>query len=373
LAGRLRSEIFPRFLSEVQAARNESLANLSGQQLLDRLNKWTTRTLDELARWSLRPAVLAADALDAMEKRLARSTGVERAGAAARSLLSGVRPDPEADLAADLQALGKGSLSQQEFLSRHGHRGPQEMELAAPRWREDPSLLLCTIQPSGTPVASERGEDPVHSSSSVGLDRARTYMALRETGKHYLMLGYEVIRQTLLELGRRHKLADDIFYLEPDELPQLIAGNDLSDLAAQRRKHRQMLLSLEIPPVLFSDDLAAIGRPAPIAGATQLQGTPVSAGVAEGPALVLEQPVPPADLPADFILVCPSTDPAWVPLFLQARGLVMETGGVLSHGAIVAREFGIPAVVGIGLALSQIQTGQRLRVDGNSGNVYLLG
>jgi pyruvate,water dikinase len=197
-------------------------------------------------------------------------------------------------------------------------------------------------------------------------------MALRETGKHYLMIGYELIRQTLVELGRRHKLADDIFYLDPEELPRLIAGDDLSELARQRRKKRQLLLSLEVPPVLFSDDLAAIGRPTPIIGAAKLQGTPVSAGVAEGPALVLQEPIAPPDVPADFILVCPSTDPAWVPLFLRARGLVMETGGILSHGAIVAREFGLPAVVGISQALSLIRAGQRVRVDGNSGCVYLL-
>jgi pyruvate,water dikinase len=101
---------------------------------------------------------------------------------------------------------------------------------------------------------------------------------------------------------------------------------------------------------------------------------PLSAGVAEGPALVLEHPHVSEPTPAaeEYILVCPSTDPAWVPLFVRARGLIMETGGVLSHGAIVAREFGLPAVAGLPGVMRTIRTGQRVRIDGSSGKVALL-
>ena len=104
----------------------------------------------------------------------------------------------------------------------------------------------------------------------------------------------------------------------------------------------------------------------------QMQGVALSAGVAEAEALVLEQPLT-GDLPAHpYILVCPSTDPAWVPLFIKAKGLVMETGGVLSHGAIVAREFGLPAVAGLPDVHRRIRTGQKLRVDGSTGTVTVL-
>ena len=133
-----------------------------------------------------------------------------------------------------------------------------------------------------------------------------------------------------------------------------------------------MALSLDVPPVLFSDDLDAIGRPVVIAGADNLQGVPLSAGVAEGPALVLAQPVSDQIPQEPYILVCPSTDPAWVPLFVNAKGLVMETGGVLSHGAIVAREFGLPAVAGITDARRRLKTGQRVRIDGGTGKVSVL-
>jgi pyruvate,water dikinase len=133
-----------------------------------------------------------------------------------------------------------------------------------------------------------------------------------------------------------------------------------------------MGLSLEVPQVLFSDDLEAIGRPIVIEGADVLQGVPLSAGVAEAPALVLHEPDSSAIPSEPYILVCPSTDPAWVPLFVHARGLVMETGGVLSHGAIVAREFGLPAVAGLPDVQRRLKTGQQVRVDGTSGTVTVL-
>ena len=126
-----------------------------------------------------------------------------------------------------------------------------------------------------------------------------------------------------------------------------------------------------MPQVLFSDDLEAIGREISTEKADTLQGVPLSAGVAEGPALVLTDPASAPQTTERYILVCPSTDPAWMPLFVNALGLVMETGGVLSHGAIVAREFGLPAVAGLPDIHRRIQTGQRIRVDGASGKVFL--
>src|SRR5262245_3156320 len=204
------------------------------------------------------------------------------------------------------------------------------------------------------------------------VERLQTHLGLRETGKHHLMRGYAIIRRTLLELDRRFGLEGGVFFLTPDELPVLVAGENLKSFVAERRKTRAIELSLEIPPVVFSNDLEAIGRPPPTPeGAQELAGVPLSAGVAEGPALVLMEP---KSVPVDagYILVCPSTDPAWVPFFVNARGLVMESGGTLSHGAIVAREFGLPAVAGLPGVQHRIKTGQRLRVDGGRGTVAVL-
>jgi phosphohistidine swiveling domain-containing protein len=388
LPERLRKQIFPQFAAEVAAARQVALDSLDDQQLLDRLHYWIARTLNDFARWSLRPALLAAESIGRLERMLSRAPDPDRDDSTTvRTLLAGVCPDAEADLGAALQALGAGALSRDEFLDRFGHRGPQEMELATPRWREDSSSLTNAAPVSSEPrqSAGNSGDGPQMFNAkamfpnprsrhawNAEVRRARDFLALRETGKHDLMLGYELIRQALLEIARRFQLSDYIFYLELDELPRVVAGENLAAIAAERRRRRSLLLTLEISPVLFSDDLAAIGRSTPVSSAAQLRGTPVSVGVAEGVALVLHEPRIVDEPPADFILVCPSTDPAWLPLFLRAKGLVMETGGVLSHGAILAREFGLPAVAGIAHALSTIHTGQRVRVDGNRGDVYLL-
>jgi pyruvate,water dikinase len=164
-------------------------------------------------------------------------------------------------------------------------------------------------------------------------------------------------------------LKGDIFYLEPSELPRLIQGERFEQVIAERKRRRAVALTLEVPSVLFSDSLQEIGQPVVVQGATELVGTPLSAGVAEGTVLVLLEPT--RDVPEQFILVCPTTDPAWVPLFLKAKALIMETGGILSHGAIVAREFNLPAVAGLPNVCRQLTTGQRVRVDGNTGRVHV--
>jgi pyruvate,water dikinase len=331
----------------------------------------------------------------------------------------GACPDPEADLPGALRELAAGRLSRARFLKSFGHRGRQEMELAQPRWAEQqedrglriedrkseesppavPALagnddrlkaeLPTTLDPRSSILDSrisawERiaAEAKLsHMQRSVlepELQRLHTYLGLRETAKHYLMKGYALIRRILVELDRRYHLDGGIFFLTPEELPQLAAGEDLSASIEQRPHRRDVLLSLEVPQVLFSDDLEAIGRPTVIADADTLQGVPLSAGIAEGPALVLQTPnIPLSDGAANdqgegYILVCPSTDPAWVPLFVKARGLVMETGGVLSHGAIVAREFGLPAVAGLPDVHRRLKTGQKIRVDGALGTVSVL-
>jgi pyruvate,water dikinase len=193
-----------------------------------------------------------------------------------------------------------------------------------------------------------------------------------------MLRGYGQIRRALVELTRRYELGDGIFYLTLDELPELVklaegkAPQMYFDRIEQRRRRREIALSLPLPAVMFSDDLEAIGRELALDGANAMQGVPLSAGVAEAAAWVLDDPTG-AHIPQDpYILVCPSTDPAWAPLFAHARGLVMETGGMLSHGAIVAREFGLPAVAGIADVQHRIKTGQRLRIDGASGTVNVM-
>jgi pyruvate,water dikinase len=400
-ADNLRQEIIPAFAAETAQEMSQDISSLDSKALLERLEFWIRRTLIEFARDSLKPTVLAAVAMGNLERGL-RSLGPERTRAALGELTLGVRPDPEADLPGALRNLAAGRIERSAFIEQFGQRGSQEMELSEPRWNENsealkhvaaqaqgwPSVGLETS--SFDPIATETNLSPAQRSSlERELKSLHTYLGLRETAKHYLMKGYALIRRILVELDRRYRLDGGIFFLLPEELPRLVAGEDLSQLIIERRRRRDLLLSLEVPQVLFSDDLEAIGRPpqpltSPLSTGGEgpgvrgtersnyLQGVPLSAGVAEGRALVLTDPTAAPETTEPYILVCPSTDPAWVPLFVNARGLVMEAGGVLSHGAIVAREFGLPAVAGLSDIHRRLHTGQRIRVDGATGKVSIL-
>jgi pyruvate,water dikinase len=381
-----RQRIIPEFAAEVDRAEKEDLSKLDPPGLFARLQIWSSRTLVQFARHSLKPTLLAQFSWQVLDQQIGKAVGPERARAILAALSQGAKADPHADLPGAIRELAAGRMTRDDFLNRFGHRGPNEMELAAPRWAEDSSSLERlsgsepqTAPPNATDVlarvtAEANWNSLLAKSMARHVERLQVYLGLRETGKHHLMRGYAEIRRTLVELDRRFHLAGGIFYLTPGDLRGLVeTGQDVVALIADRRKTRAIELSLEVPPVVFGDDLDAIGRPLPPpVGAEHLNGIPLSAGVAEGPALVLTEPTA-ANVEPGYILVCPSTDPAWVPLFVHARGLVMESGGTLSHGAIVAREFGLPAVAGLPGVVRQLRTGQRLRVDGGRGTVSVLG
>jgi pyruvate,water dikinase len=404
--------IVPNFLAEVEKARHEDWSKLSAKELLQRMNDWIQLTLFDFARHSLKPTALAALVFANLERSFAarlrpqgikpaeaQAVGLEKAQAALREQVMGVHPDEQTDLPSAIRAVRERRLSRDEFLDRFGHRGSQEMELSRPRWSEDPSGLQiadCRLrieEPSSNRQSSEetwriawlkladeaRLLPNQRPAVEAELRRLQRYMGLRETAKHHMLRGYALIRKALVELDRRYELNDGIFFLTPDDLAELVklaegkAPQGYFDRIEQRRRRREIALSLPLPTVLFSDDLDAIGRELAHGDGGMMQGVPLSAGVVEASAWVL-QDVAGATMPHEpYILVCPSTDPAWVPLFVQARGLVMETGGMLSHGAIVAREFGLPAVAGIADVHRRIKTGQRLRIDGATGTVNVLG
>jgi pyruvate,water dikinase len=387
---RLREEIFPAFAKEVAEEMARDLAAVDTPALVERLDHWIRRTLFDFARDALKPAALASNAMASLEQAFTKGMGPDRAQAAVARLIMGVHPDPEADFPTAVRALADGKLERSDFLKRFGHRGNQEMELARPRWAEEPwTISSPAAAHASTPaVAPEQITDlpaaweELAAEAKLGatmkklleseVRSARNYLALRETAKHYFMLGYNVIRRILVELDRRFKLEDGIFYLTPHELPRLIAGDDLTELISKRRRRRELTLSIEAPQVIFSDDLEALGRPDATSAADTFQGVPLSAGVAEGEAFVLSDPAGAVAPTEPYVLVCPRTDPAWVPLFVNARALVMETGGILSHGAIVAREFNLPAVAGLPNVHRRLHSGQRVRVDGSKGTVTVL-
>jgi rifampicin phosphotransferase len=165
---------------------------------------------------------------------------------------------------------------------------------------------------------------------------------------------------------------DDVFFLDLGDARRGLAGEDLRPLVTVRREaYQQELKRRHIPRVILSDGTEPEALAAAAAGADgALAGSPASTGTVTGRARVVLDPVG-AHLEPGEILVAPSTDPGWTPLFLTAGGLVMEMGGAGSHGAVVAREYGIPAVVGVPDATNKIETGQLITVDGTAGLVSL--
>jgi pyruvate,water dikinase len=378
--------LFPGWAESVRRETQLGLSSRPTPELLQLVDTWTQKTLRTFAADSLKPALFAELRKQRVHAALSQKLGAKESTGLLSKLLVGIRPDPEADVGQAVEHLQGGRLDLPTFLEHFGHRCNLEMELSVPRWIEDhadidslpaqavvPEKIDFDISRACREAAGEAGlSNTQRTRLEVQVRELRFFLSLRETAKHSLLMGYGVIRSVLVELDRRMNLDGGIFFLEPAELSRLVAGENMSTVIAHRRHRRFLALSLEVPPVIFSDDLDAIGRPTHATDRAPLVGVPVSPGIAEGIALVLREPGL-ADLPAQsFILVCPSTDPAWVPLFRYASGLLMETGGVLSHGAIVAREFGLPAVGGVERLMARVKTGDRVRVNGTTGEITKL-
>jgi len=211
--------------------------------------------------------------------------------------------------------------------------------------------------------------------------RARQLMGLRENPKFFAVRLMGIIRRELLKTGQEFVEAgelgspDDLFYLTLDELNAFAARQerDWRGLIASRRQAYQREFSRrQIPRLLLSDGRAFYeGMSEPLDAANTINGSPVSPGSVEGKVRVVLDPRKAGLLPGE-ILVCPGTDPSWTPLFLSASGLVMEVGGMMTHGAVVAREYGIPAIVGVNLATTRLQTGQTIRMNGSTGKIIIL-
>ncbi len=325
-------------------------------------------------------------------------------GEAARSLRE-LGPDRLAD------ALRAGALppTLQDgltgFLATYGHRCVAEVDLGVPRWADDPRYVFGVLanylrleDPSLAPDAvfrrsAEEAEAMVAALARrarrrsrlralairFALGRARQLAGVRELPKACLVRALAVARAEIATAGAhlagagRLEKAEDVFFLDLAEAHRGIDGADLRPLVAHRRESfAQEMRRTRVPRVLLSDGTEPEAT-APVRAdddGRSLRGTPASAGTVAGVARVVLDPLG-ARLDPGEILVAPSTDPGWTPLFLTAGGLVMEMGGANSHGAVVAREYGIPAVVGVAGATERITSGDTISVDGAAGTVAL--
>ncbi|MGK5674487.1 rifamycin-inactivating phosphotransferase [Micromonospora sp. URMC 106] len=292
------------------------------------------------------------------------------------------------------------------YLDRYGMRCVGEIDITRPRWSERPITLVPLIldnvrnfEPGAAERRFERGRQEAQRKEQEVLsrlralpdgqqkadeakrmiDRVRTFIGYREYPKYGIVSRYFVYKQALLReaerLVRANVLAEreDIFYLTFQELHDVVRSNRVDAQLIQRRKDAfRSYQALTPPRVLTSDGEAVAGayrRDDAPAGA--LVGLPVSAGTVEGRARVILD-MAEADLEAGDILVTAYTDPSWSPLFVAIAGLVTEVGGLMTHGAVIAREYGLPAVVGVADATRLIRDGQRIRVHGTDGYVEIL-
>jgi phosphohistidine swiveling domain-containing protein len=294
------------------------------------------------------------------------------------------------------------------FLMKYGGRGLGEIDLGRARWAEEPthvfemlaSFLRIDRDDLAPDVVFARGAGTATTSIDqlaalvrairrgwlkaplvrFFAGRARQLMGMRESPKFFAVRLMWLVHRELLKSGEEYAQAgdldhaDDVFFLTLPELREMAAdGRDYrATIAARRESYRREMLRRQIPRLLVSDGRAFYaGMAAPDPSATGMIGSPVSPGTAEGRVRVVLDPRQ-AQLQPGEILVCPGTDPSWTPLFLSAGGLVMETGGMMTHGAVVAREYGIPAIVGVDRATLRLHTGQLIRINGSSGEIALL-
>jgi pyruvate,water dikinase len=337
----------------------------------------------DLALWELSQKIRA----DQDAKQATRETPPERLASEYRS--GALPPKFQSDL--------------EDFLRAYGHRGVAEIDLGLPRWSEDPTYILGVLtnylrldDPELAPdvqfrraarEAEEMVADLTRRASRksrprgalVGflLRRARDLAGMREMPKFCIILLFARARVLLWPVGEelakagRLESAEDIFFVSLPEARSALAGRDLRSVVRDRRAdYEHELKRRHVPRVLLSDGTEPTGEMDDALGRSDgiLQGAPASGGVVTGLARVILDPTD-AYLEPGEILVAPSTDPGWTPLFLTAGGLVMEMGGAMSHGAVVAREYGIPAVVGVPDATDRIVTGERITVDGSAGTV----
>ena len=301
-----------------------------------------------------------------------------------------------------------------QYLDKYGHQ-IYNLDFAAPTLADNPLPVLLSLKTAVThpernslthqaELAQEREALVAQTERSLNpiqrpifkllLGWAQRYSPYREEALFYVGAAWPALRRLALELGQRLTESasldapDDVFYLKSAELAEAssaraegIGRPDLAKLAQERRTLREAQMRLDppvsVPPngrMKFGPIDMAMFEPKPrsVSTGSTLDGFAVSPGQVTAPASVIRSPEDFDKMVTDTILVCTTTTPAWTPLFAQAKGLVTDIGGALAHGSIVAREYGIPAVMGTGVATQRIESGQLIRVDGDRGTVTLV-
>ncbi len=293
-----------------------------------------------------------------------------------------------------------------KFIELYGFRGVGEIDISRPRWKDDPSSIIKVIMGSmkdDTKGAHRRHYNNLEKEAEQAADRLmefvnrgllgkyrarklkhlikdyRNSLPLREHGKYFLMKLFGIVREVILETSeklyaeKRIDNKNDVWFLDYNELIETVS-NPLEDVKTRiniRKKEMNFYRGMTPPRVITSDGEIPVAKHKGEYPEGSLPGAGVSAGTVEGVARVLMDPHSEVLNPGE-ILVAPFTDPAWTPLFINASAVVIEVGGLMTHGSVIAREYGIPAVVSIDNATKLIKTGQKIRVNGDLGFVEVI-
>ncbi|HYE99192.1 MAG TPA: PEP/pyruvate-binding domain-containing protein [Planctomycetota bacterium] len=393
----LTSRTIPDFLSWAAAARAKALDGLSDADVLAELDARVETGLVKYGAEFLKPGFLAGYYHGRLASTLELALGAEEGRALTAALLGGLEGDKTVESNVALYAVARGERTLDDFLAEYGHRAVNELELAEPRWREDAAYVRQRVDqarratgPSPSDLHARRRVERQSAEASLpgrlaaagagallddvraDLAGAQAHLPWRETCKHYFLMAVDLVRSAVQVLAERWDLGRDVYFLQRAELGRFGAEREaLRATLEERRVRWQAAQKIPVPDVLRASDLEALGREEPLAAAADAySGLGVASGVAAGRVRVLASPSEAGDLGAGYVLVCPTTDPSWTPLFVNAAAIVVERGGMLSHGAIVARDFGIPAVVLHG-ATRLLAEGATVKVDGNRGRVEL--
>jgi len=339
----------------------------------------------------------------------------------ANTLLSNLSSDTDPTTGSGLMAsmgpvvgvakVARGEMSRQEYLERYGHRGPHEMELSIPRPAEDPNWLdqqLAEYAKSPVDVdallAKRRTEVDAAwerfvsryprkaKSMKAQLDKIPPAARLREAVRSESTRTYGVIRDWAVRAGKLLGVGDDVFFLTHEEVLETLAGDEAalsaaqSHIPARREMHAQYSALPPYPSIIRGrfdpfqwagdpgrrNDIFDAHAPVPVSTSDTITGFAGAAGRVEGRVRILDRPEDGDQLQDGEILVAVTTNVGWTPIFPQAGAVVTDVGAPLSHAAIVARELGVPAVVGCVEATTRLRTGDRVRVDGGQGVVKIL-
>ncbi|WP_144548855.1 phosphoenolpyruvate synthase [Peribacillus simplex] len=293
-----------------------------------------------------------------------------------------------------------------DYLRKYGMRCTGEIDITKSRWSEKPTTLIPMIlsniknfEPNASDRKFEQGRQEALKKEQELLDRLkqlpdgeqkaketkrmisliRNFIGYREYPKYGMVNRYFVYKQALMKEAEQLVQAkvirekEDIYYLTFEELHEVVRTNKLDYQIISKRKDEYKLYEKLTPPrVITSDGEIIVGEyKRENLPAEAIVGLPVSSGVIEGRARVILN-MEDADLEEGDILVTPFTDPSWTPLFVSIKGLVAEVGGLMTHGAVIAREYGLPAVVGVENATKIIRDGQRIRVHGTEGYIEII-